>query len=167
MEMFFDDQAEAAVRAMWDVPANAGLPSLATRTHRRHRPHISLSVTESLADSDLTELRSVLADQHPTLHLYVLGTFPGDEGLLFLGVPVTTDLLTLHTRVHTALSGRSVGHWPYYLPDNWVPHCTLAQGLDRAGLAKPSSFCMAPVVATVTAVGITDTETGQVTLLTS
>ena len=34
LEMYFDDQAEAAVRRPWQLLADAGLPSLATRTHR-------------------------------------------------------------------------------------------------------------------------------------
>lgn len=52
IEMYFDDQADAAVRRLWLLLAGAGLPSLATRTHRRHRPHVSLAVAESLADAD-------------------------------------------------------------------------------------------------------------------
>jgi hypothetical protein len=47
--MYFDDQADAAVRRLWQRLADAGLPSLATRTHRQHRPHVSLAVAESLA----------------------------------------------------------------------------------------------------------------------
>ncbi|MHB1431893.1 MAG: hypothetical protein ACYCVZ_07245 [Streptosporangiaceae bacterium] len=53
LEMYFDDQADAAVRELWRLLADAGLPSLATRTHRRHRPHVSLAIAESLADADL------------------------------------------------------------------------------------------------------------------
>jgi len=129
VEMYFDDQADAAVRKLWQLLADGGLPSLATRTHRRHRPHVSLVVAESLAGADLAPLRSVLMTRHPTLHLYVLGTFPGREGGLFLGVPATAQLLEFHAGAHAALAGQPVGHWPHYLPGNWVPHCTLAEGL--------------------------------------
>jgi hypothetical protein len=38
IEMYFDDRADASVRKLWQVLADAGLPSLATFTHRRHRP---------------------------------------------------------------------------------------------------------------------------------
>jgi hypothetical protein len=38
IEMFFDDRADSAVRALWLLMAEAGLPSLATRSHRRHPP---------------------------------------------------------------------------------------------------------------------------------
>jgi hypothetical protein len=58
--MYFDDRADAAVRQLWQRLTDAGLPSMATRTHRRHRPHVSLAVAGSLADADLAPLRSVL-----------------------------------------------------------------------------------------------------------
>lgn len=169
IEMFFDEHADAAVRALWQQLATAGLPSLATRTHRRHRPHVSLTVTESLEQADLVPVRSALAGHLPAVLLDALGTFPGSEGALFLGTVVTGDLLTLHTRVHQALSGQPVTHWPYYLPGRWVPHCTLAQGLGRDEIAAAFRLLLGyqPIAAQVTSVGITDTVTGAVIPLTT
>ena len=167
--MYFDDQADAAVRRLWQVLAEAGLPSLATHTHRRHRPHVSLAVAESLAAADLAALRTVLTSRRPVLSLYVLGTFPGSGGALFLGVTVTADLLAFHGGVHAALAGQPAGHWPQYLPGRWVPHCTLAEGLDKAGAAMAFGLLYGyePITATVASAGIKDTRTGEVTLLTA
>lgn len=167
--MYFDGEAEAAVRALWKRLADAGLPSLATRTHRRHRPHVSLTVAKSLAQTDLSQLRAVLMAQQPTLKLYVLGTFPGSEGALFLSVVVTAELLAFHTEVHAALAGQPVEHWPYYQPGSWVPHCTLAEGLtnSEAGEAFGLLFGHEPITATVTSAGIKDTRTGEITPLTA
>jgi 2'-5' RNA ligase len=168
LEVYFDDQADAAVRELWQLLADADLPSLATRTHRRHRPHVSLAVADSFAGADLAPLRSMLKTHRPTLHLYVLGTFPGREGALFLGVPATAELLAFHAEVHAALAGQPVEHWPYYQPGNWVPHCTLAEGLGQAEAAKAFGllFGYEPITATVSATGIKDTATGSITLLT-
>ena len=167
--MFFDEHADAAVRALWQQLATAGLPSLATRTHRRHRPHVSLTVTESLDQADLAQVRSVLAGHLPAVLLDALGTFPGSEGALFLAIVVTEDLLALHARVHQALSGQPVTHWPYYLPGRWVPHCTLAQGLGRDEIAAAFRLLPGyqPIAAQVTSAGVTDTVTGAVTPLTT
>ncbi len=52
IEMYLDDEAEADVRRMGQLLADAGLPSLPTPTHRHHRPHITLAVAESLAGSE-------------------------------------------------------------------------------------------------------------------
>ena len=166
--MYFDDQADAAVRQMWKMLADAGLPSMATRTHRRHRPHVSLTVAESLADADLAPLRSVLTSRRPTLSLYTLSGFPGSAGVLFLGVQVTAELLAFHTDVHAALRGQPIRHWAYYLPGNWIPHCALAEGLDRseAGTAFGLLAGYQPIRAEVTSAGLKDTATGDVTLLT-
>ncbi len=169
IEMFFDARADAAVRALWQQLADAGLPSLATRTHGRHRPHVSLTVAESLDRADLAPVQSALAGQLPTVLLDVLGTFPGTEGALFLGAVVTGDLLTLHARLHQALAGQPVTHWPYYRPGRWVPHCTLAQGLGRDEIATAFRLLHGyqPIRARVSSVGVTDTRTGAVTTLTA
>ena len=166
--MYFDDQADAAVRRLWQRLAEAGLPSLATRTHRRHRPHVSLAVAESLADADPVPLRSVLTSR-PALSLYTLSGFPGNAGVLFLGAVVTAELLAFHAEVHAALGGRPIRHWAYYLPGNWIPHCALAEGLDRSEAARAFGLLAdyQPITAEVTSAGIKDTATGSITLLTS
>ncbi|HEV2376901.1 MAG TPA: 2'-5' RNA ligase family protein [Streptosporangiaceae bacterium] len=168
IEMFFDEQADAAVRGLWQRLADAGLPSPATLTHRQHRPHVSLTVASSLGGVDLGPLRAVLASRLPTLRLNVLGAFPGPERVVFLGAVVTSELLACHASAHAALAGQPVGHWPYYLPGNWVPHCTLTWGLDTAQAAQAFMLLrdFQPIVAVVTSAGITDSETGEITLLT-
>jgi 2'-5' RNA ligase superfamily len=144
------------------------LPSLAVRTHRRHRPHVSLAVAESLAATDPAVLWPVLAARKPVLHLHVLATFPGSEGVLFLGVTVTAQLVAFHGEVHAALAGQPGEHWPYYLPGRRVPHCTLAEGLDEAQAAKAFALLLRyePITATVSSAGIKDTRTGEITLVT-
>jgi 2'-5' RNA ligase len=173
VEMFFDEDADAAVRAIWRDLAAAGLPSLAVFGHGQHRPHVSLAVFESLNLDGLDPLRSVLAQAiaqaRPVLPLTSLGTFPGGEGVLFLGVTVSTALLDLHARTHAALAGQAAGPWPHYLPGSvWVPHCTLAQSLDAEGAAAAfrRMHGFHPIAATVTSAGLTDTATGAVTPLT-
>lgn len=102
--------------------------------------------------------------------------------MLFLGVTVTAELLTLHaqeyqaannqavtdqTAVKQTVTGQAVGWWPLYRPGHWVPHCTLATGLDREQRAAAfrALHGYQPVKAVVTAVGLTDNATGAVTLL--
>jgi len=72
-------------------------------------------------------------------------------GAVFLGVPVTTELLAFHADIHAALAGQPVDHWPHYLPGTWVPHCTLAKDwtakprhLPRSGLCTDTSRSRPP-----------------------
>jgi 2'-5' RNA ligase len=167
IEMYFDGPADTRVRRLWQTLADSDLPSLATMTHRQHRPHVTLTVVESLDNTDLTSLRTVLRSYQPTLHLYVLGTFPSGQGALFLGVPVTTKLLAYHADAHAALAGRAVEHWPPYQPGNWVPHCTLAEGLT--GTQASTAFRLLcgyePITTTVMSIGIKDTTSGAINVL--
>jgi hypothetical protein len=41
-----DDNASHLIRTVWDEIASQGLPSMATHTHRLHKPHVSLTVAE-------------------------------------------------------------------------------------------------------------------------
>ncbi|MGW4959324.1 hypothetical protein ACWEPL_19030 [Nonomuraea sp. NPDC004186] len=79
----------------------------------------------------------------------------------------TTELLTFHKRIHVALPSTQIKRWPYYLPGKWIPHCTLALGLDRAELSKAMNAIHGyePMVATVSGISITETSTGTVTPL--
>jgi hypothetical protein len=87
--------------------------------------------------------------------------------LLFLGVLVTAELLAFHADLHAALAGQPIRHWAYYQPGNWIPHCALAEGLDRpeAGRAFELLAGHQPIAAEVTSAGIKDTATGDITLL--
>jgi 2'-5' RNA ligase len=168
LELFFDAEADAAVRALWRRLDAAGVPSLAGHTHRRHRPHVSLAVAGTIPTRTRETLRADLALLWPpSLWLYTLGTFPTEQNALFLGAVVDTELLAVHSAAHDTLAGAVRQPWAYYLPGAWVPHCTLAEDLTAAQLAAGLAALhpIAPIRAGIRAVGITDTRTGEVDML--
>jgi 2'-5' RNA ligase len=171
LELFFDDDADAALRGLWARLDAAGVQSLARRTHRRHRPHVSLAVAADIPARTRDALRADLALLSlPRLWLYTLGTFPTDPvsgTVLFLGAVVDTELIAVHSAVHDVLAGRVRQQWAHYLPGAWVPHCTLAQDLapDDLATAVRALHPLTPVRATVVEVGVTDTRTGDVDVL--
>jgi hypothetical protein len=82
IELFFDEQADTAVRRLWRRLAASGLPSLETLGHCRHRPHVSLTVVETArlpAVADVEDL--VDARRLPALRFSALGTFGGGGGV--------------------------------------------------------------------------------------
>lgn len=165
LEMFFDDDADAAIRALWQRLDNAGVPSLAVRSHRRHRPHVSLAVAGAVPVRTRDALRAELALLTlPSLWLYSLGTFLTEQNVLFLGAVVDAELLAVHSAAHDVLAGRTSQPWALYLPGAWVPHCTLAQDLTAGQLAAGFTALhpVTPVRATIRDIGITDTRTGEV-----
>ncbi|HEX3647687.1 MAG TPA: 2'-5' RNA ligase family protein [Pseudonocardiaceae bacterium] len=168
LECYFDDAADSAIRALWQRLEQAGVPSLATATHGRHRPHVTFAVGGAIpaaARKDLTTDLTRLA--LPRLWLYTLGTFPTAENGLFLGAVTDAELLAVHVAVHDTLAGRVRDPSAYYLPGAWVPHCALAQDLTPSQLANAFAALhpVGPVRARITEIGITDTRTGDLDVL--
>lgn len=162
--MYFDPAGDAAVRALWGRLEAAGLPSLASTTHRRHRPHISLAVADRITLGEAA--RRVLAGLVGSeLSLPVLGAFPGDHSVLILGATKTPALAAGHAAVHAALADGLAGAWDLYLPESWFPHCTLAMRLDTGQLSRAIG-CLHPyraLSARVARIGLVDVGTGEAT----
>jgi 2'-5' RNA ligase len=163
LELFFDPDSEAEIKQVWDRLEAAGLPSLATRTHRRHRPHVTLVVAERIEAARLQDGRDRLAATHLDVTLHSPAVFQR-SGVLYLSVVPTLELLSLHQQIHAALADSLIAPWGTYSVGGWVPHCTLAQGLTREQLARGIDLLHdQPVVeAHVTDAGILDTKTGEV-----
>jgi 2'-5' RNA ligase len=163
VELLFDATTEAAIKGVWARLETAGVPSLASRTHRRHRPHISLSVAERIDAGQLQGARDCLAATHLDVTLYSPAVFPR-PGVLYLSVVPTLALLRLHEEVHAALRDSMVASRDGYSVGAWVPHCTLAQDLTRAQLVRGIDLLHdQPVIAAhVSSAGILDTTTGEV-----
>jgi 2'-5' RNA ligase len=124
VELYFDTSCEARLRAAW-AAAGSSLPAL------NATPHVSLAVLPEIDDVNLpVALRRFAASEAPLqLQFAAVGAFPTAEGVVFLAPVVTGRLLALHQRCHALLAG--LGEQPngYYLPDRWVPHCTVGQDL--------------------------------------
>lgn len=168
IELFFDEQADTEVRRLWHLLAASGLPSLETLGHRRHRPHVSLTVLETAHLPAVADVEDVLDVRRlPVLRFSALGTFGGGGGVLFLAPVVTAPLLAVHARLNDVLQEQGIVQWPHYLPGSWVPHCTLAMNVAPAELSAAAGLLAGfrQLQAEVAKVGITDTATGDVTVL--
>lgn len=168
LELFFDAEADSQVRELWRRLDDAGVPSLAGRGDQRHRPHVTLAVAGSIPPAARRSVGAEIALLSvPSLWLYTLGTFPGEEAVLLLGAVVDTEVLALHAAVHDCLAGRVTNPSAYYFPGAWIPHCTLAQGLSRGQLAAgfDALLPMDPIRASITEVGVVDTRTGETEIL--
>lgn len=144
IELFYDDESERAVRDIWDGLGTAlGQPSL---SEIGARPHVSLAVFDDGLDTNgfperlLEFARSI---DPFDFKLSSLGTFPGSEGVVFLAPLVTRRLLEVHARFHEVFSKHDNAGMGYYLPGNWVPHCTVAIDLTAAEVTEAVAFCRA------------------------
>ncbi|WP_276310202.1 2'-5' RNA ligase family protein [Bacillus salacetis] len=65
-----------------------------------------------------------------------------ESGALYLSPVMTTELYELHCKHHQVLQGYGNSSSPFYLPGQWVPHCTIANRLSSRELAEAYSYCI-------------------------
>ena len=153
VSLWFDESAEVQVRSIWQRLADAGIKSFADGPIR---PHVTLAHGLEL---DLHPFVTVLREKleaHPTFDLTFtsLGLF--DSGILYLAARMTHSLWTLHREVAQLASEFGSGSSPYYRPDFWTPHCTLAVNLTPEAMLNAVNVCqgVTPISASATRVGI-------------
>lgn len=124
-------------------------------------PHLTLAIYEKL-DCILCEqeLSILVHDLHEMKFIFShFGIFTHPENVLFLAPTMTQELFHLHRQVHTCLANQSVDSWPLYHPDNWVPHCTLAFGVEIINLPRALDIALKqklPMDATAISLGVTE-----------
>jgi 2'-5' RNA ligase superfamily len=161
LELYLDVHATRRVRTLWHALEAEGIPTLASLSDDKHRPHVSLAAARQLApDRVAAALAGVDVGSGLTLDLDFVGQFVGR--VLWLGVTATEDLLAHHRLVHDRLAGAAVEIWDHYLPGRWVPHCTVSLRVPNSLLASAIRRCLEilPIRATVSGAAITDHANG-------
>lgn len=72
----------------------------------------------------LTDLAHRLAPIE--INLESLGAFNSEQGVIFLAPVATRSLQSIHFQAQQLLARYDAMLHPYYLPDQWVPHVTIA-----------------------------------------
>jgi len=156
----------AAIHAWFDPGLDRAVRKLQSEVHGRRvrcfRPHITLSACSDLSLEQFVEAIGVsVAKRQPfavTFDSY--GCFPAPVSSLFLS-PVPTDrLLRLHRAVAQVLDdlGKTPVN-PHYLPDQWTPHCALANKLTENRFEQAAARLLSlprPVKGHITRIGIVE-----------
>lgn len=124
--LYFDPETEAAITAVMKELAERGVAPYMHETGIR--PHITLSIYRDLPRDACHRILSDLAASQPPLPVTFshLGIFTHPDPVVFLAPTISPALFDLHARVDALLDAIGDLPAPYYLPGNWVPHCTLA-----------------------------------------
>jgi 2'-5' RNA ligase len=129
------DHAEEVRSIEWELESRFGV------TSQYVKPFIHFSYHVVADEYDLDHLGPALDDlsasrapfQVPTTGV---GVFTGSQPVIFVGVTRTPELDSLHQMLwDTCTPGFGVG-LPYYAPEAWSPHVTIARG-TRAGEHLP------------------------------
>ena len=141
VELYFDPSTEAIIRDAWKAIDEAGISD--SMPKGGYRPHISLGVCDHLeTDSLAQELSTFAASITPfRLSFPNIGIFSTSEGVVFLGVTVTEELLSVHAAFHKIFKKHAEDQREYYTVGSWVPHCTLAFGLSEEQIVEAVTVC--------------------------
>ena len=141
VEAYFDASTEASIRGAWKTIDEAGISD--SMPKGGYRPHVSLGVCDHLeTDSLAQELITFAASITPfRLSFPNIGIFSTSEGVVYLGVTVTEQLLNVHTAFHKIFKKHAKEQREYYTVGRWVPHCTLAFGLSEDQIVEAVTVC--------------------------
>lgn len=141
IEMFLDPASAGTVRQIWSELAGIGV---APRMHQSGaRPHVTLGASDRL---DVDACSRFLADfaatnAAPAVRFSSIGIFAANPAVVFLAPVITSDLLALHRSFHHRFPDFADNPWVHYLPDQWVPHCTLAMECSPAVVPRAVKVC--------------------------
>jgi 2'-5' RNA ligase len=133
IELYFDAEAERAIREFRDKLTAAGVRPVLDELG--DRPHVSLALVDKLDAREMEEALRNLAGNIRSFSIIFSGvdSFSGNEGVIYLSPAGSKPLLAAHAAMHQILVNKALISNGYYLPGHWVPHCTVAYGVD-AGL---------------------------------
>ncbi|KAA0111811.1 2'-5' RNA ligase family protein [Mycolicibacterium sp. P1-5] len=136
IELLLDDRADAAIRQLWQVLADAGLPSQVRVTSDTNRPHITVIAAERVAP-DVDESLAELVDPLP-LDI-VLGApvvFGGGRLTLARLAVASGALLALHEQVYNRSEPHVSNLFAHSKPGQWTPHVTLGRRFTPAQIGQ-------------------------------
>jgi len=156
-ELYLDERSEEALRTVWRALDGAGL--LSPELKDDARPHVSLCVTD---DIDLDVARRTIDHlcigyNRLKLQLGVLGTFVTEQNVIFVAPTMTDELRRIHLELNELLHAKGAVVWDYYLPNRWLPHCTLATAVPESRYMEAFAAirrAFVPLVATVESLGL-------------
>lgn len=133
IELYFDEATEKSLREMRAVLTRSGIRPVLDELG--DRPHISLAVFSQPPPEDLQSRIKSLALQYAafSVRLNGVGSFPA---VVFLRPEILPKLIKMHGELHRALKELGVQSHAYYLPEKWVPHCTMAQDVEAQDMSR-------------------------------
>ena len=160
--LLFDPPGERVVRQLWGRLEAAGVRTLLTHTHRRHRPHLSLVVAMSWDLPPVLAALDALPEGEPFL-LSMPGMLAFTRGRAALAAGVGADLASRQQAVAEAIAACGAELHHHYQPGRWVPHVSLATGGTASQLPLISNVIndALPLTIAVESAALIDSSTGQ------
>ena len=160
--LLFDRRADRLVRDLWRRVEALGVTTLATHTHGRHHPHLSLAVLRRW-DLDLVRAALERLPEGDPVTVSCHGSLVFPRGRVALAPSVDEGLVHRQERVVAALEATGADLHRNYAPGRWVPHISVATRAPAARLAAVTNTVndAVPVVVRLERAALIDSGTGQ------
>ncbi|MEK5520494.1 2'-5' RNA ligase family protein [Heyndrickxia sp. FSL W8-0423] len=137
----FDRETEEYIKTIWKELSELSISSYAEEVRNR-RPHLTLASYNALDEEKFIRRFTDFYESEFELPVEMgsLGTFM-NSGLLFLAPTPSIELLEFHDRYHRSFADFADLSDSLYLPNKWVPHCTLANRLSLGKLKEALVYC--------------------------
>ncbi|WP_270181924.1 2'-5' RNA ligase family protein [Alkalihalobacillus sp. CinArs1] len=138
----FDKNTEQEIKAIWEELKQNSI-SFYSEEVKDARPHLTLGHYYELDKEAFIEGMKTFYEAKGCFEITfnTIGSFLNYQ-TLFLSPTHTKKLLELHSNHHDFFSELSTNANPYYEPDQWIPHCTLANNLSSDKLSEAFNYCM-------------------------
>lgn len=160
IELYFDVETQNALTDMWQrLSLHLSLkPHCASRGYV---PHISLLVAASLDPERVVPVVRDFARQNRPLEVSLshFGIFNNVASSLWLGPTQVTELRRLHAEICSRSNTLGVDWSRHYLPEFWVPHCSLLADRAFDACVRGLSLCgdiSLPLVGRLESVALVD-----------
>lgn len=137
----FDERTEQSIKEIWKELKDESISFYAYEVENR-TPHITLASYNNLNEMEFIKRMTSVYDNMSTIDIRfnTIGSFFNSGTLLLLPV-MTTDIFRLHTNHHEYFESFNDNPRSLYLPNDWIPHCTIANRLTSEKLKEAFSYC--------------------------
>lgn len=137
----FDERTEKIIKEIWKELQEKSISFYANEVENR-RPHITLASYKNLNRIEyLNQMEEFYeGKQAIDINFNSIGSFL-NSGALFFSPIVTKELIELHTSHHKYFEKFNDDPNSLYLPNSWIPHCTLANRLSAEKLSEAFNYC--------------------------
>ncbi|MGD6802802.1 2'-5' RNA ligase family protein [Rossellomorea aquimaris] len=138
----FDEKTENEIKQIWKELSEESL-SFYGEEIKNGRPHVTIaSYTNMDKEQCIRKMNELYSNKKQVdICFNTLGSFL-NYGTLFFSPTATKELMDLHNSHYEIFREFSEEANSLYMPNQWIPHCTLANKLPEEELAAAFQYCL-------------------------
>ncbi len=142
LAFLFDGKLEAKIQSLVEFMAGSELNS--NLADEGKRPHLSLALFDQADNKALIKMAEDCFDGLSALDISFqsVGMFAHQKKIVYLAAVPTIKLLQVHRNIHREIEKADIDTREFYLPAQWIPHCTAAYDLQEKKFMDALTTCV-------------------------